>query len=113
MSERSWRLFVEYILEFIELIEEYTAKMGFEDFKKDKKTIDAVVRNLEIIGEASRNIPDDVKNVYQEVDWKGMIGLRNRIAHEYFGVSLTIIWNIIRQELPRLKKQIKQIIEEG
>lgn len=112
MSKREWKLFVEDILESIELIEEYVAKMEFEDFKKDRKTIDAVVRNLEIIGEASKNIPDEIKSSYQEVDWKGIIGLRNRIAHEYFGVSLTIVWNIIQQELPRLKKQFKQILEK-
>ena len=113
MSKRKWKLFVEDILESIELIENYIANMEIEDFKKDRRTIDAVVRNLEIIGEASRNIPDDIKGAYQEVDWKGMIGLRNRIAHEYFGVSLTIVWSIIKQELPPLKKQMKKIIEKN
>ena len=113
MSKREWKLFVEDILESVELIEGYIAKMEFEDFKRDRKTIDAVVRNLEIIGEASNNIPNDIKSVYKEVDWKGIIGLRNRIAHEYFGVSLTIVWNIIKQELPHLKEQMKQILEKG
>jgi uncharacterized protein with HEPN domain len=84
--------------------------MEFEDFNRDRKTIDAVVRNLEIIGEASKNIPDETKILYQDIDWKGIIGLRNRIAHEYFGVSLTIVWNIIKKELPRLKKQMIQIL---
>ena len=85
--------------------------MNFDDFKNDRKTIDAVVRNLEIIGEAARNIPDEIKNKYQNVDWKGMIGLRNRIAHGYFGINLTIIWEILKQELPPLKEKMKQIKE--
>jgi uncharacterized protein with HEPN domain len=79
---------VEDILESIELIEIYVGNMGFGDFQKDKKTIEAVVRNFEIIGEASKYIPEDVKEKYQDVDWKGIAGLRNRIAHEYFDVSL-------------------------
>ncbi|MEW6203125.1 MAG: HepT-like ribonuclease domain-containing protein [bacterium] len=66
-----------------------------------------------MIGEASRNIPDEVKHKYQDVDWSGIIGLRNRIAHEYFGVNLTIVWSIIEQELPGLKEQMKHILTEG
>jgi len=112
MSDREWKLFVEDILESIELIESYVANMDIENFKNDRKTIDAVVRNFEIIGEASRNIPDEIKNKYQNVDWKGMIGLRNRIAHGYFGINLTIIWEILKQELPLLKEKMKQIFEK-
>jgi len=111
MSKREWKLFVEDILESIELVESYVANMNFDDFKNDRKTIDAVVRNLEIIGEAARNISDEIKNKYQNVDWKGMIGLRNRIAHGYFGINLTIIWEILKQELPPLKEKMKQIKE--
>ena len=113
MSKREWKLFIEDILESIGLVEEYVANMNFEDFKNDRKTIDAVVRNFEIIGEASNNIPDKVKNQYQDVDWRGMVGLRNRIAHVYFGISLEIVWRIIEQELPELKKQMKEILEKG
>jgi len=65
---------------------------------------------LEIIGEAAKNIPDEVKNTCNDIDWKGIIGLRNRITHEYFGISLQIIWNIIKQEIPRFKKEITQIL---
>lgn len=114
MSKRDWKLFVEDILESIGLIEDYVGGMDFKDFSHDRKTIDAVVRNFEIIGEASRNIPDEIKNQYQNIDWKGMIGLRNRIAHEYFGLDISIIWHILKQELPPLKNKIKKIlIEEG
>mgnify|MGYP001430071181 CR=1 FL=1 len=111
MSKRDWKLFLEDILESIELIEDYIKGMNLDDFRNDRKTIDAVVRNLEIIGEAARNIPDEIKNRYQEIDWRGMIGLRNRIIHEYFGVSTTIIWNILKQEIPPIKEKIKSILK--
>lgn len=112
MSKREWNLFIEDILESIELIESYVVNMDIEYFKKDRKTIDAMVRNFEIIGEASRNIPDEIKTKYRNVDWKGMIGLRNRIAHGYFGINLTIIWEILKRELPLLKERMKQILEK-
>lgn len=113
MSKREWKLFIEDILESIEKIEEYIRNTEFDDFKKDNRTIDAVVRNLEIIGEAAKNIPEDVRVKYQNVNWRGMAGLRNRIIHKYFGVDLKIIWLIIKEELPRLKAQIEQILEKG
>ena len=91
MSKRVWKLFLEDILECIGKIEKYIEGMEFEDFESDSKTIDAVVRNLEVIGEASKNIPENVKAKYPNVYWKGVVGLRNRIIHEYFGVDLKII----------------------
>lgn len=112
MSKRDWKLFVEDILESIALIENYVERMDFNDFVNDRKTIDAVIRNFEIIGEASRNIPEEIRQKYQNVDWKGMIGLRNRIAHEYFGVDVSIIWFIIKQELSLLKGKIEMILME-
>jgi len=111
MSERNWRLFIEDILESIDLIEAYTANMQLDNFKKDRKTIDAVVRNFEIIGEASNNIPETIRQKYCQIDWKGIVGLRNRIAHEYFGINTSIIWYIIAKELSELKAQLKQILD--
>jgi len=110
MSKRNWQLFIEDIAESIKLIQEYTAKMDFENFKNDRKTADAVVRNFEIIGEASKYVPEAIKNKYHKVDWQAIIGLRNRITHEYFGISLSIIWHIIKEELPKLQKQMKDIL---
>lgn len=112
MSRRDWKLFVEDVLESIGLIEHYVNNMDLEDFKTDRKTIDAVVRNFEIIGEASKFVPENIKNNYQIVDWKGIVGLRNRIAHEYFGISTVIIWHIIKEELPMLKIQMEQILAD-
>jgi len=113
MSKREWKLFIEDILESIELIKNYIKNMGFNDFKRDRKTIDAVVRNFEIIGEASKFIPDDMRKKYENVDWKGIVGLRNRIAHEYFDISLSIVWHIVTEELPILEEQMKEILKQS
>jgi uncharacterized protein with HEPN domain len=113
MSKREWKLFIEDIVESIRLIKNYVENMGFDDFKNDRKTIDAVVRNFEIIGEASRFIPDEIKGKYENADWKGIVGLRNRIAHEYFDISLSIVWHIVMKELPTLEDQMKEILEQS
>ncbi len=109
MSKREWKLFLEDILKSIKLIESYVKDMGFGDFEKDRKTIDAVVRNLEIIGEATKYIPQEIRNKYPKIDWQGMFGLRNRIANVNFGISLRIVWEIIQHELPKLKEQMENL----
>lgn len=113
MSKREWKLFMEDIIESIGLIRSYVENMYFDDFKRDRKTIDAVVRNFEIIGEASKFIPEDIRMKYENVDWKGIVGLRNRIAHEYFDISLSIVWHIVTEELPILEEQMKGILEQS
>lgn len=113
MSKREWKLFMEDIIESIGLIRSYVENMYFDDFERDRKTIDAVVRNFEIIGEASKFIPDDIRMKYENVDWKGIVGLRNRIAHEYFDISLSIVWHIVTEELPILEEQMKGILEQS
>ena len=108
MSPRDWRLFVDDMLEAITKINRYTAGADFEGFSQDERTIDAVVRNLEIIGEAAHRIPEDVKAESHDIDWKAINGLRNRIVHEYFGLSLSVIWEIIQRDLPDLNRELRQ-----
>ena len=103
MSKRSLPLLVEDIWESIEKIERYTEGMAQGDFENDEKTTDAVVRNLEIVGEAANRLPKDFVNHHSEIDWVKIVGLRNRIVHEYFGVDLQIIWQIIKSDLPEFK----------
>ena len=112
MSKRHWRLFAEDILECVEKLESYVKGVTFEEFKSDSRTADAVVRNLEIIGEAAKYIPDEVRKRYSRVDWKAVVGLRNRIIHEYFGVDLEVIWRIIEKDVPILREQVRQILGE-
>jgi uncharacterized protein with HEPN domain len=108
MSRRDWTLFVADMLEACDKIAEYTSGMGLEEFCADSRTVDAVVRNLEIIGEASTGIPDHHKLLKPEIDWRAIRGLRNRIVHEYLGLSLSVIWAIIENDLPALTQQLRE-----
>jgi hypothetical protein len=109
MSKRSLDLLVEDIWESIEKIERYIDGMTQDNFDSDEKTTDAVVRNLEIIGEAAGRLPEDFTNQHSEIEWVKIIGLRNRIVHEYFGVDLQIIWQILRKDIPAFKVSLKKI----
>ena len=106
---RNYLLFIEDILESINKINRYTKRISFEKFSQDDKTKDAVVRNFEIIGEAAKQLPEEIKNRFPDVEWKSMIDFRNVIIHEYFGIDLDIMWNIIKTKLPPLKSKIQKI----
>ena len=110
-KKRNVILFIQDILEAIGNIEEFTQNMGFEEFIADKKTRDAVVRNLEVIGEAAKNIPDEIKQEYSEIEWKAVTGMRDKLIHEYFGVSNPIVWETVTNDIIIFKKQIKVILE--
>ena len=110
MSKRTPKLLLEDIIESAEKILQYTKGISFEEFSKDNKTVDAVIRNFEIIGEASNLLPDEIKEKYSEIDWHRIRGFRNRIVHDYFGVDLQIIWKIIFDQIPGLITEITKII---
>ena len=109
MPKRNSRLLIEDIVTAVFKIEKYTAKSDREHFLKDEKTIDAVVRNLEIIGEACRQLPEEFKERHSTIPWHKIAGLRNRIVHDYFGVDLELIWQIISIEIPALKNSISSL----
>ena len=111
MSERGVRLYAEDIREAIRRIEEYTVGVDFDDFTGDTKTIDAVVRNLTIIGEAVKNLPRKVKLEYSDIPWREITGMRNKVTHEYFGVDEGILWKTIKEDLPSFKKQVSEILK--
>jgi uncharacterized protein with HEPN domain len=108
--ERNWRMRVEDILACIKKIKEYTREMSYEQFCADGKTVDAVIRNLEIIGEAAGFIPLEIQEKHPELAWLEMRGMRNIMAHEYFGVSLPIIWRAIEQDLVPLERGLKKLL---
>ena len=108
-EKRSFRLYLNDILTSAERIDEYLGNLSYEEFIRDPKTMDAVIRNLEIIGEAAKKVPGDIKEKYTEVPWEGMYRLRNQVSHEYFGVDLEIIWDIIKNYLPKNYLQLKDI----
>jgi uncharacterized protein with HEPN domain len=110
MSERSQSLYLSDILESIEAIESFVDGLGINDFETDRKTFSATIRELEIIGEAIRNVSDDIKLQYPDVLWLEIRSFRNKITHEYFGIDVRIVWDIVKNELELLKKQIRQIL---
>jgi len=106
MSKRSIDVLLEDMLDAIQKIERYTNGMSQDIFEEDEKTVDAVIRNLEIIGEAANRLPKDFINKRPEIEWVKIIGFRNRIVHEYFGVDLKIIWQIIQKDLPPFRDSL-------
>lgn len=93
-------------------IQEYIAGLDFIQFKRDYKTVDAVIRNFEVIGEASKNLAKGIKDGHPNVPWEEMYRLRNRISHEYFGIDYEIIWEIISRHLPKNHEDIKMILDK-
>ena len=110
MSKRGNIEFLKDIHEGIRRIMQYTC-VGYSDFLIDIKTQDAVIRNIEIIGEAAKNISEDFKNRYPDIPWKNLTGARDKLIHHYFGINLEVVWYIIKDDLPPLLEQIKIIIE--
>jgi len=109
MSKRKDAELLEDIKEAIKRIEIYTQKIEYKKFLKDTKTQDAVVRNLEIIGEAVKNISKELKKKFFQIPWKELAGLRDRLIHKYFGVNYEVVWTIIRDELPEISLKIDKI----
>ena len=110
MPPREWRLRVEDILEAIARIERYVDGLTFEQFQADQKTVDAVVRNLEVIGEAVRHLSTDLESLPGDVPWTDIAGMRNILIHEYFGVDLSIIWQTLNEDLPALTVQLQKLL---
>lgn len=106
-------LYLEDILTACQKILRFTSGMTMDGFILDDRTYDAVIRNLEIIGEAAKEIPDHLKEANPEVDWRAMIALRNIVAHEYFGILNEIIWDIVRNEIPLLSQKIEKLIDNS
>lgn len=110
-EERTYIMYLEDLLLAMNRIAEYIDTLSFTDFTKDYKTVDAVIRNFEIIGEAAKNLPAKIKAKYSEVPWAEMYLLRNKISHEYFGIDYEIIWDVASNYLPANRKQIEDILQ--
>ena len=109
---RDFRLYLDDILEAIHQIRTYMADQDEETFTTDRKTQDAVIRNLEIIGEAAGNLPEQFQKTAPEIDWRKIKGLRNILIHEYFGINLPIIWDVVHNKLGPLEAACRNLVEK-
>ena len=108
---RDYRLYLEDIQSSVQKIEKFTKGLTLQEFQEDALVTDAVIRNLEVIGEASKNIPDKIKKKYPDIEWEKIIALRNILVHEYFGVDHEILWDIVANKLPELKKRVNAALK--
>jgi uncharacterized protein with HEPN domain len=112
MSKRDPRLFMTDVLDAIEKIERYTAGLTFDQFEANEMVLDAVVRNLEIIGEATRYIPTTLRERYTQIEWSRVVGFRNIVIRAYFAVDVEIVWTIATQRLSELKTLLTKMLED-
>jgi uncharacterized protein with HEPN domain len=110
--KKNHKVFLQHILESINLIEDYTKAKTKEDFLKSVPLQDMVIRRLEIIGEAVKNIPQKVRENYSDIPWRRIAGMRDKLIHGYFGVDIEFTWGVVKKDLPVLKQKILLIMEK-
>ncbi|MBU2576754.1 MAG: DUF86 domain-containing protein [Nanoarchaeota archaeon] len=112
MTKKESKIFIEHILNNILDIENFVKGVNKEILKKDIMRQKAIIKSIEIIGEASNNLPKDFKEEYSQVPWSDIIGMRNKLSHHYFGIDLNVVWKTIKEDIPELKKKILKIKKE-
>lgn len=105
-------VFLDHILESIDLIEDYSEGVNESEFIRSSSLQDMIVRRIEIIGEAVKNLPDDLKREHPQIPWRDIAGLRDIVVHQYFGLDLELIWDVVEKDIPQLKPEILRIRDE-
>jgi len=109
--QRDPLVLVDDMLLAIRKVRSYTMRMTKNELLKDERTLDAVIRNLEVLGEAAKYLPKDFRDQYQDIEWRKIAGLRDILIHQYFGIDIHIIWDILETKLPSLEKNLQRILE--
>ena len=112
MKRRDYRDYLQDILDAVKDIENFVDDMSFEQFEKDRKTLNAVVRSIEVIGEASKKIPSSLRTKYETLPWKKMTGMRDKLIHAYFGVDTETLWKTVKDDIPPLKQLIQKMLKD-
>jgi len=105
-------IYIKDILENMKRADRFVEGMNYQDFVKDKKTSFAVIRCIEIMGEAAKHVPEEIRQKYPQVPWKDIAGMRDKVIHEYFGVNLKRVWLVLKEDIPRIKPRIKHVLDE-
>jgi len=109
---RNYKIYLKDILKSMESIEEFVENLTFQNFRGDDKTTSAVIRKFEIVGEATKKIPQEIRKKYPKIPWKEMAGMRDRLIHFYFGIDYKLVWDTIKKRIPEVKPQIEKILRE-
>ena len=112
MRNREWSFYIQDMIDFCDKAQSYTSGMDFDAFVADELIYDATLHNLQLIGEAATRIPKHVRQAYPDIQWRDIIGTRNRLAHSYLTISNNIIWNIIQNDIPDLQPKLREILQE-
>ncbi len=108
--KRDYALFLKDVLDAIDSIEKFVEGITLDEFRRDDKTSSAVIRKFEVIGEATKHVPEQIRDEHPEIPWKSIAGLRDRLIHAYFGIDHKLVWDAIKTELPKLKPKLKEIV---
>ena len=110
-GDRNWKLNIQEMIEFAQRVLAYTDRMDQESFLADTRTYDAALRNIELIGEASSHVPQDIRDAHPQIEWRRIIATRNQVAHGYMGIDSDILWDIIHNDLPDLLPKLHRMLE--
>ena len=110
---RSWHLYIEDMIEFGERVLYYNEGLNQDQFLADRRTYDATLRNIELIGEAATQIPDHVRKEHPDIPWRRIVGTRNRVAHGYLGIDDDVVWDVIQTDVPELLPRLRTMLEDA